>query len=176
MTSEVIEPVTWAVTWSFPTAPLEAGRGEGEICMSTLTGAEPARRSTVDDGAADPLRRILRIDGWSTAVFGVVLLAAGQPLSGLLGLPTAWSVPFGVAMLGGAAALGLIAGHPRIPVRYVVMVITGNTLSCAALVVLAFARVMPLTVWGVAFLLTGAVVVATYAGLEFRGLRRAGAA
>ncbi len=49
------------------------------------------------------------------------------------------------------------------------MVITGNTLSCAALVVLAFARVMPLTVWGVAFLLTGAVVVATYAGLEFRG-------
>lgn len=122
----------------------------------------------------EPLRRILRIDGWSTAVFGVVMLAAAQPLSGPLGLPTAWSVPFGVAMLGGAAALGLIAGYPSIPARYVAFVVAGNALSCVALLVLAFADVLPLTGLGVVFMLTGALVVAVYAGLEFVGYRAAG--
>ena len=116
---------------------------------------------------------MLRLDGWSTAVFGVVLLTAARPLSALLGLPTAWSVPFGVAMLGGAAALALIAGYPRIPVSYVVLVIAGNTRSCVALVVLAFAPVIPLTGFGVAFMLSGAAVVAAYAGRELLGLRRA---
>ncbi|WP_049575048.1 hypothetical protein [Nonomuraea sp. SBT364] len=124
--------------------------------------------------ATEPLRRILRIDGWSTAVFGVVMLAAAQPLSGPLGLPTAWSVPFGVAMLGGAAALGLIAGYPRIPARYVAFVVAGNALSCVALLVLVFADVLPLTGLGVVFMLTGALVVAVYAGLEFVGYRAAG--
>ncbi|WP_043623015.1 hypothetical protein [Nonomuraea candida] len=136
--------------------------------MSTPTGT--ARRPQSD--AAAPLRTVLRIDGWSTAVFGVVMLAAARPLSGPLGLPTAWSIPFGVAMLGGAAALGLIAGYPRIPARYVALVVAGNALSCVALVVLAFAGVIPLTGLGVAFLLVGALVVAVYAGLELRGLRR----
>ena len=37
-----------------------------------------------------------------------------------LGLPAAWSIPFGIAMLGGAAALLLIAGYPDIPRRLAV--------------------------------------------------------
>ncbi|MEU1722569.1 hypothetical protein ACNF49_39055 [Actinomadura sp. ATCC 39365] len=139
--------------------------------MSTPT---PTARHPEND-TTGRLRTILRIDGWSTAVFGVVMLVAAQPLSGPLGLPTAWSVPFGVAMLGGAAALGLIAGHPRIPVRHVAFVVAGNALSCVALLALVFADVIPLTGWGVAFMLVGALVVAVYAGLEFAGLRRLGA-
>ncbi|MFG1941541.1 hypothetical protein [Nonomuraea sp. NPDC048826] len=141
--------------------------------MSTAIGAAAERRITVGGGAADRLRTILRVDGWSTAVFGVVLLAAWRPVGDWFGLPPAWSVPLGVAMLGGAAALGLIAGYPRIPVRYVGLVVAGNTLSCAALVVLVLAGAMPLTGLGVAFMLTGAAVVAAYAVLEFLGLRRA---
>jgi hypothetical protein len=137
--------------------------------MSTPTG-ETARRPQTD--TAGPLRTILRIDGWSTAVFGVVMLAAAQPLSGPLGLPTAWSIPFGVAMLGGAAALGLIAAHPRIPARHVAFVVAGNALSCVALLALAFTEVIPLTGLGMAFMLVGALVVAVYAGLELAGLRR----
>ncbi|MFG3438908.1 hypothetical protein ACGF0J_16820 [Nonomuraea sp. NPDC047897] len=120
----------------------------------------------------DLLRRVLRIDGWSTAVFGVVLLAGAVPLSGPLGLPVAWSVPFGVAMLGGAAALGLIAGYPRIRDRHAVYVVTGNAVSGVALPALAFSGLLPLTGLGVAFLLSGAVVVMVYAGLEYAGLRR----
>jgi hypothetical protein len=75
-------------------------------------------------------------------------------------------------MLGGALALGLIAGHPRLPTRYVAFVVTGNALSCLALITLAFADVIPLTGLGTAFMLVGALVVAIYAGLEYIGLRR----
>lgn len=140
--------------------------------MSTPTATAP--RTGADP--SDRLRTILRIDGWSTALFGVLMLAAGRALSDPLGLPTTWSVPFGVAMLGGAAALGLIAGYPRIPARYAAFVVAGNALSGAALLVLAFTDVLPLTGLGVAFILIGALVVAVYAGLEFIGLRRLGAA
>ncbi|MEU4323629.1 MULTISPECIES: hypothetical protein [Nonomuraea] len=118
------------------------------------------------------LRTTLRIDGWSTAAFGVVMLVASTALSEPLGLPTAWSIPFGVAMLGGAAALGLIAGYPQIPARYAAFVVVGNAASGAALVLLAFTDVIPLTGLGVAFLLVGALVVAIYATMEFIGLRR----
>jgi hypothetical protein len=119
-----------------------------------------------------PLRRMLRIDAWSTGAFGVVVLAGSGPLSAPLGLPTSWSVPFGVAMLGGAAALGLIAGYPRIREGHAAAVVAGNLLSGAALLVLAGTDVIPLTGLGVAFMAAGAVVVTTYAVLEFLGLRR----
>ena len=139
--------------------------------MSTLTRETP---TTADPWA--PLRMILRIDGWSTAAFGVLLLAAARPFDDLLGLPTAWSVPFGVAMLGGALALLLIAGHPEISRGRAMAVVAGNSLSCAALLALVLSGVLPLNAWGVAFLLSGAVVVAVYAALELTGFRRCRAA
>ncbi|RDI42159.1 hypothetical protein [Nocardia mexicana] len=119
------------------------------------------------------LRSVLRIDGWSTGLFGVVMLAAAPVLRDPLGLPTAWSIPFGVAMLGGAAALLLIAGYAEIPRRLAATVAIANAASAVAMTVLAFIDVIPLTGWGVAFLLVGAAVVAVFAELEFFGLRRA---
>ncbi|MFB4318513.1 hypothetical protein [Actinomadura sp. 21ATH] len=139
----------------------------------TTSATDTDRLPAAEDGA---LRTILRIDGWSTAAFGAVLLAAAAPLSGPLGLPTAWSVPFGVAMFGGAAALNLIAGYPRIRARHAALVVAGNALSGALLILIAFSGVIGLTAWGVAFLLVGAAVVVTYAALELRALRRARAA
>ncbi|MEU1387988.1 MULTISPECIES: hypothetical protein [unclassified Nonomuraea] len=59
--------------------------------------------------------------------------------------------------------------------RHVAFVVAGNALSCVALLALVFADVIPLTGWGVAFVLVGALVVAVHAGLEFAGLRRLGA-
>lgn len=139
----------------------------------TTTAPAAARRPAGAGSAPDaPLRTVLRIDAWSTAVFGVVLLAGGGLLDGPLGLPVAWSVPFGIAMLGGAAALALIAGYPRIPSRLSAAVVVGNALSCGALLVLTFADVLPLTGPGVAFMLVGAVVVAVYAALEYAARRR----
>ncbi|MFD7664567.1 hypothetical protein [Streptomyces sp. NPDC059788] len=143
------------------------------MSTSTTTGATTgvAARSAPPAGA-EPLRRVLLIDSWSTFAFGVVLLAGGGLLSEPLGLPVSWSVPFGIAMLGGAAALALIAGYPRVPTGPAVAVVAGNALSCVAMLVLAFSGLLPLTGLGSVFLAIGAVVVAVFAVLEFVGLRR----
>ncbi|MEV0370911.1 hypothetical protein AB0I10_13925 [Streptomyces sp. NPDC050636] len=138
--------------------------------MSTATMTGP--RSASDSTASDLLRASLRIDSWSTAAFGVVMLVGSTWLSDPLGLPTTWSIPFGIAMLGGAAALALIAGYPQIPPRLAATVVAGNLLSCVALLLLAFTGAIPLTGLGIAFMVVGAVVVAIFAELELVGLRR----
>ncbi|MFC9962954.1 hypothetical protein ACFVH4_01775 [Nocardia ignorata] len=120
------------------------------------------------------LRTALRVDGWSTGVFGTFLLATAPLLREPLGLPTSWSVPFGVGMLGGAAALLLMARHPRLPSRLAVVVVAVNALSAVLMVELAVIDLIPLTNWGRVFLFAGAAFVASFAALEFAGLRRRG--
>ncbi|MFX0579149.1 hypothetical protein [Nocardia nepalensis] len=136
--------------------------------MSTST---LSARPSVD---TDFLRTALRMDGWGTGGFGIVMLAGAAALSGPLGLPTSWSIPFGVAMVGGGLALLLIAGYPELVPGHVNAVIGVNAASAVALVVLAFSGVIDLTGLGVVFLLIGAVWVVVFAGLEARGVRRAG--
>ncbi|MEV0298633.1 hypothetical protein [Nocardia sp. NPDC050710] len=118
------------------------------------------------------LRTALRLDGWGTGTFGAVLLACAAPLSDPLGLPTTWSVPFGVAMLGGALALLLIAGYPRISPRHASAVVGVNALCAVGMVVLACSGALDLTALGIAFFLIGALVVAVFAALELAGLCR----
>ncbi|WP_062990354.1 hypothetical protein [Nocardia anaemiae] len=120
------------------------------------------------------LRAVLRLDGWGTGVFGVIMLAGAASLSGPLGLPTTWSIPFGVAMIGGGLALLLIAGYPELVPSHAVAAIGVNVVSALALVLLAFSGLLDLTGLGVAFLLIGALWVAVFAALEVSGVRRAG--
>ncbi|MFE7801754.1 hypothetical protein [Nocardia sp. NPDC057440] len=122
----------------------------------------------------DYLRSALRVDGWSTGAFGVIMLAGAGALRDPLGLPTAWSIPFAVAMLGGALALLLIAGYPVISPRQASGVVAVNALSAVGMVALAFSGLIDLTGLGVGFMLAGATVVAVFAFLEYTGLRRAG--
>ncbi|MGW1738979.1 hypothetical protein ACWCPQ_09225 [Nocardia sp. NPDC001965] len=133
--------------------------------MSTVTLSAPATTE-------DLLRRTLRLDGWGTGAFGVLMLAGAVPLRGPLGLPTSWSVPFGVAMLGGALALLLIAGYPAISSRHAGGVVVVNSVSVVGLLALPFTGLLDLTGFGVVFFLVGAVVVAAFAALEYVGLRR----
>ncbi|MBE1486321.1 hypothetical protein [Plantactinospora soyae] len=139
--------------------------------MGTLT-MTAERGAGSRDSPADLLRRSLRIDGWGTAAFGVVMLLGGRRLGGTLGLPSGWFVPVGIAMLGGAAALGLIARQPRISSRLAWSAIAGNALSGAVILPLAVTDVVPLTGLGIAFMVAGALWVMTFAGLALVGLRR----
>lgn len=120
------------------------------------------------------LRTALRADGWSTGVFGIFLLATAPLLREPLGLPTSLSVAFGIGMLGGAAALLLMARHPWLPSRLAAVVVTVNALSAVLMVELAVIDLIPLTNGGRVFLLAGATFVASFAALEFAGLRRRG--
>ena len=131
----------------------------------------PSTRQSAD--RYDPLRRVLRFDAWSTAAFGVLLLVAGPWLREPLGLPLNWSIPFGVALLGGAAALALIAGYAPIPARLALTVVACNELCGVALLAIVLCGVLDLTALGVAFFLVGMLAVVTYAGLEYRAYRHA---
>ncbi|MFH8408340.1 hypothetical protein ACH4FX_26600 [Streptomyces sp. NPDC018019] len=140
--------------------------------MKTAAGTAARPAPAAGPAGSDLLRTALRTDSWSTAAFGVVMLAGGKPLSDPLGLPMTWSVPFGIAMLGGAAALALIAGYPRVPTGPATAVVVGNALSCVAMLLLTFSGLIPLTGLGTAFMVIGAVVVAVFADLQYMGLRR----
>ncbi|MFK0246381.1 hypothetical protein ACIQUM_16890 [Amycolatopsis azurea] len=122
-------------------------------------------------GTSDLLRNSLRIDGWGTAVFGVVMLVSGRWLADPLGLPSSWLVPIGIAMVGGATALGLTAGYPRIPPPLAGCAIVGNALSGVAILTLLVTDVLPLTGLGTVFMLAGAAWVTTFAALTAIGLR-----
>ncbi|MFI9236748.1 hypothetical protein [Streptomyces sp. NPDC053079] len=136
------------------------------------TQAMTARRSAAGK-SADLLRTTLRIDGWACAGLGVVLLAGCKLLSDPLGLPTTWSVPFGIAMLAMAAFIALIVRKDPLPSGLAWAVVVINTLSCAGLLVLACTDVVALTGLGTAFMILAAVVVGLFADVEFFGLRRA---
>lgn len=120
----------------------------------------------------DLLRRALRLDGWGTGAFGVSMLAAAIPLQDPLGLPAVWSIPFGLVMLGGGLVLLLIGGAAVISRQYATAVVAINGVSVLGMLALAGSGLLPLTAAGVVFLLTGAVVVAVFASVEYVGLRR----
>jgi hypothetical protein len=82
------------------------------------------------------------------------------------------SIVFGVVMVGGALALLSIARRPAISARHARAVVAVNALSAVGMLGLAGSDVLALTGLGVAFLLVGAAAVASFAGLEFAGLRR----
>ncbi|GAA4541341.1 hypothetical protein [Amycolatopsis samaneae] len=139
--------------------------------MSILS-TSPQHDAMPPGGTSDLLRGSLRIDGWGTAIFGVAMLVGGRWLTGPLGLPPTWLVPIGIAMVGGAAALGLIAGYPRIPPRLAGCAIAGNALSGVAILALLATGFLPLTGLGTAFMLAGAAWVATFAALAVIGVGR----
>ncbi|MEG9546916.1 hypothetical protein V5N34_02340 [Streptomyces baarnensis] len=118
------------------------------------------------------LRLVLRVDGVSTALMGVVLIAAAAPLGSATGMPVAFAVAFGVFQIGGAACLALIAGYPVIPPALARTVVAVNALCAVGCVVMAFAEFMPLNGFGTVFLLIGALIVTVYTALQYMGLRR----
>ncbi|MGS2809844.1 hypothetical protein [Nocardia sp. MW-W600-9] len=125
--------------------------------------------TTITDPRRDPLPAVLRVDGWSTALFGVGLTLCAPLLRTPLGLPTALSLLFGAVMITGGAALLSLAR--RGPHRYGRLVVAVNAASAVGMTALAGSGLLPLTALGIGFLLTGAVLVAIFAALEFAGLR-----
>jgi hypothetical protein len=117
------------------------------------------------------LRRVLAIDGITTAAFGIALLAGAALLAPLLGYPETFIRSVGIALLPIAALVTWMASRPAPPAPLVWALIVGNGLWVAeSLVLLTQFALTPL---GVAFTLGQAAFVATMGVLEYAGLRRA---
>lgn len=138
------------------------------MTVPATTSARPVRPAS----APDLLRTGLRADAWSTAVLGAVLLAGGERIGDPLGLPLPWSVAFGTGMLAGAAVLALIARRRPVPAGLGWTAVAVNTVCAAAMLVLAFVDVLPLTVAGNVFMVVGALVVGGFAAVYVVALRR----
>jgi hypothetical protein len=139
--------------------------------MSTLTPAAKVR--TAATILPSPLlRRALVADALTSGACGLVLAAAAQPLSGLLGLPTGLLRGAGLALLPFAALVAWLGIRTALPRAAVWALVAVNALWVVESVVLVLSGWVQPTGLGVAFVLAQAVLVALLAELEVVGLRR----
>lgn len=118
------------------------------------------------------LRQIVLADGGLSGVMAALLIAASNPLSGLLGLPAALLFWAGVSLLPWTAALLLLGRREPVSQGGVETVIAVNALwVLGSIVVLAGGFFEP-TALGYAFVIAQGVVVALLAEVQFMGLRR----
>jgi hypothetical protein len=122
---------------------------------------------------ASPLLRFaLRLDGWVSALAGLLTLLLRPALTPLLGAPPDWIFGLGVFMLCYGVFIGWTAGRSQLATALVWTLVIGNGLWVVASVALAFSSWIEPTVWGQAVILAQAAAVAVFAELEYLGLRR----
>lgn len=120
------------------------------------------------------LPRVLWVDAAACAASGLLQLAGGAPLAGLLGLPKNLLGATGLFLLGYAVLVVLVARCPVLPRTMVWLLVAGNLLwavDCAML--LASGWVAP-TRLGTAYVVVQALTVLVLAELQWFGLRRGG--
>jgi hypothetical protein len=118
------------------------------------------------------LRRALAADAVASAATGVLLAFGGSLLEGLTGLQSDLTQPAGVFLMGYGAVVAYLASRPALPTAAVWAVIVVNALwAVEGLITLVTGWVEP-TPLGYAFVVAQALVVATFAELQFMGLRR----
>jgi len=119
------------------------------------------------------LRLALRLDAVVSGAVGAAYLVASGPLEDLLGVSSGTLVGVGAFMVAYAATVWLVSlaeAPNRLAVR---AVIAGNGLwTLASLVLAALDWASPSTA-GTVWIVMQALTVATFAGLQAAGLRRA---
>ena len=135
--------------------------------MSATTTRTPA-------GSSDLLRNVLVADGVVTGATALLLAVAAGPLGDLFDLPVTLLRVAGLALIpSGALVLGLgVRGTTSRPL--VRLLIAANLAWVVASVGLLLSGWVDPSGIGIAFTLLQAAVVAAFADLQYRGLRRLG--
>jgi len=130
--------------------------------LSTTAGLRPA-----------PLLRLaLAGDAIASGAMGLLMLAGGGVLAGLLGLPAGLLQAAGAILLPYAALVALLARRTEMPAWAVWTVIGVNLVWAAdSLLLLASGWVAPSGL-GIAFVTLQALAVAGFAALQWAGLAR----
>lgn len=119
------------------------------------------------------LRRVLLADAAVSAVVGVLMAAAADPLQALLALPASLLVAAGLALLPYAACCAWIATRASVPRAAVWAPIVLNVLWAIDCLVVAFGGSYAPNALGQTFAVVQVLTVLIFAELEFMGLRRA---
>lgn len=122
---------------------------------------------------ASPLLRLaLNLDGWMSALAGLLICLLRPALTPLLGAPPSWVGWLGLFMLGYGLLIAWTARRIQLPSAPIWTLVIGNGLWVVASVALAFSSWINPTSLGQALILAQAALVAIFAELEYLGLRR----
>ena len=133
--------------------------------MNTLTAARP---STTSDAL---LRFAMRLDATLTGLGGLGIAAFANPLATLTGLAPTQEYVLGAAFVLYGVVVFRLAGLPSVR-RAGGWVIFANIVCTVAAAVVVIDELAPLTTAGVAVTLACGVYTATFAVLQYLGVRR----
>ncbi|MBB2993207.1 hypothetical protein FHR72_004714 [Mycolicibacterium iranicum] len=123
-------------------------------------------------GTRDSLVRFaMRLDAVLVGITGVPFVAAAGWLSSATGVPVAVEYALGVFFLVYGVVVYWLAGRDRVRPG-AIATITANALFTVGFVGAEVAGIWPLTGWGVALLLGGALYTAVIGTVQYIGLRR----
>jgi len=123
-------------------------------------------------GARDGLLRYaMRLDAVAVGIVGVPFVAAAGWLSSLTGVPVAVEYALGVFFLAYGVVVYWLAGLDHVRPG-AIATITMNALFTVGFVAAEVSGIWPLTGWGVALLLGGALYTAVIGAVQYIGLRR----
>lgn len=109
-------------------------------------------------------------DAFATAATGLLMAAAGELLADITGIPAGFSVPVGIALVAFAAVVAIVGTRRQTPRGLATAIVGINALwVVGSFVVLALGS-FPLTVLGVAFVVSQALAVAALAILQYVSL------
>ncbi|MFC3711622.1 hypothetical protein ACFOMD_03505 [Sphingoaurantiacus capsulatus] len=118
------------------------------------------------------LRRVLALDAITCAVTGVAFAAGASFASPLLGLPVDLLQTAGLSLLPFAAFVGWLASREQPPVAGVWIAIIINAIWVIDSFLIAAGMGAAPTTLGIVVVVAQALAVATFAELEYLGLKR----
>lgn len=123
-------------------------------------------------GARDRLLRYaMRLDAVAVGITGVPFVAAAGWLSSVTGVPVAAEYALGVFFLAYGVVVYWLAGLEKVRPG-AIATITANALFTIGFVAAEVSGIWPLTGWGVALLLGGALYTAVIGAVQYIGLCR----
>lgn len=137
--------------------------------MSSITGVSTIPTRPLYDSTDSLLRFAVRADATLTGMFGLAIAFLADPLSSLTGLTSFQEYGVGVVFVLAGLLVFSLGALPELR-RVGLSVMAVNVAFTLASIVAAEA--LPLTLTGVALTLATGAYTASFAGLQYLGLRR----
>ncbi|MCX2933782.1 hypothetical protein ORI20_26270 [Mycobacterium sp. CVI_P3] len=129
------------------------------------------RHQPFSDSTDSLLRFAMRLDATVTGVLGLAIAATADPLARLTGLTAAQGYILGAAFVLGGLVVYTLAATPDLR-RVGIAVAMFNAAGTIGLLAVTVAGVLPLTAFGVGAALATGLYAATFAVLQYLGVRR----
>ncbi|WP_099252153.1 hypothetical protein [Mycobacterium sp. shizuoka-1] len=130
-----------------------------------------SRSHTFSDSTDSLLRFAMRVDATLTGVLGLGIAVMADPLSRLTGLTAVDEYLVGAAFVFCGLVVYALAAAPDLR-RVGIATAISNGLGTAALLAVVATEALPLTTFGVVSTLAASLYTATFAVLQYLGVRR----